>query len=506
MLRALVLVGLGAAVLPGTAHAAAPSLRVQDISITEANAAGVVAQVPITLSKKSTTPVKVGFTTRDGTAKAPGDYAAKSGTVTFPAGVTKKFVPVQIAGDLLDENNERFSLKIVNPTGATIADGVGVVTIVDNDPLPALTANNAQKVEPNAGATTKLQFPIQLSPVSGRVVTVSYTVTQGSATAGVDYTPPTTSTVRFPAGATVKKVPITVIGDNLDEVDETFQLTLISPVNANIAGASAIGTIVDNDGPAISINNSSRNEGWSGTPSNNLTFNITLSASSPQEVRVNWTTANGTAVAPSDYLARSGTETFAPGQTLKQITVPIVGDLVVEPNETVFVDLSAPVNATIASSRGTGTIVNDDCASTDEGRTNATFLGGMSGDTGGTVFNRNDSICTGDVDWYRVRLTENHFDPFFDRYLSAKIELFPSTSPAQTSGDLDLQVYRSNGTLVSTSTQGGTATETLFVKKADSFATDDVDVFIRVYPFGTSVNNYQLRVTGNVVTGIAPNL
>src|SRR5207249_3280659 len=65
-------------------------------------------------------------------------------------------------------------------------------------------------------------------------------------------------------------------------------------------------------------------------------------------------------VADNDYVAASGTVTFAPGVTSQPVTVIVNGDTKFEPNETFFVNLSNPVNATISDNQGVGTIVNDD--------------------------------------------------------------------------------------------------------------------------------------------------
>ena len=88
---------------------------------------------------------------------------------------------------------------------------------------------------------------------------------------------------------------------------------------------------------------------------------MTLSASSTQTVTVTYATANGTATAGSDYTAIPATTlTFTPGQTSRTVTVTVLGDTVFEGNETFFVNLTNPVNATIADSQGQGTIVDDD--------------------------------------------------------------------------------------------------------------------------------------------------
>ncbi len=114
------------------------------------------------------------------------------------------------------------------------------------------------------------------------------------------------------------------------------------------------------DTPSISINDVSMNEGNTGTTA--FTFNVSLSNSANQTVTVNYATANDTAIAGSDYIANSGTLTFNPGETSKPITVLVNGDIMFEQNETFFVNLSNPVNATISDNQGVGTIVNDDSA------------------------------------------------------------------------------------------------------------------------------------------------
>ncbi len=116
-------------------------------------------------------------------------------------------------------------------------------------------------------------------------------------------------------------------------------------------------------GPLLNINNPrSLPEGSAASPGS-VTFDITLSAASTQSVTVNYQTANGInnpAIAGSDYVAKSGKLTFAPGETLKRVTINFIGDSTVELNETFFFDLKTPTNATIADSRGVGQINNDD--------------------------------------------------------------------------------------------------------------------------------------------------
>ena len=89
-------------------------------------------------------------------------------------------------------------------------------------------------------------------------------------------------------------------------------------------------------------------------------FVVSLSATSNQPVTVNYTTANGTAIADNDYVETSGTLTFNPGETLKTIVVPILGDTVWESNESFLINLSDATNALIGDDRGLGLIYDDD--------------------------------------------------------------------------------------------------------------------------------------------------
>lgn len=110
--------------------------------------------------------------------------------------------------------------------------------------------------------------------------------------------------------------------------------------------------------PSLRINDLSRAEGNMGSAA--FSFTVTAAPASASRVTVNYATANGTALAGSDYTAASGTLTFNPGQTSRPLTVSVRGDTVREPNETFVVNLSAPSGATLFDKQGQGTLLNDD--------------------------------------------------------------------------------------------------------------------------------------------------
>jgi hypothetical protein len=206
--------------------------------------------------------------------------------------------------------------------------------------------------------TTNAVFNVALSIASSSSVTVDYATVNGSASAPADYVSDS-GTLTFMPGEVGKQIAVQVVGDTLVEPNETFSVNLSNPTNATVSDDVGLGTITDNDTVTITIGNVTVTEGNAGT--SNAVFNVTLSAASGSTVTVAYATADGSATAPSDYTSTSGTLTFNPGQVSKQIIVPIVGDTVVETNETFSVNLSNPTNATIAGSGfGLGTINNND--------------------------------------------------------------------------------------------------------------------------------------------------
>ena len=340
-----------------------PTLSINDVSIAEGNADTSAASFNVQLSQSSSQPVTVKYATADGTATAGSDYTATSNTLTFAPGETKKTVSVSVKGDTVVEPNETFRVNLTTPTNATLSKAQGVGTIVNDDlasVLPQLSINDVSLTEGNSG-TKNAVFTVNLSSASTQTVKVNYATANGTAVAGSDYTA-TSNTVTFAPGQTSQTISVPVIGDTITEANETFTVNLTTPTNATISDAQGVGTIVNDDVaavlPQLSINDVSLTEGNSGT--SNAVFTVKLSTPSTQTIKVNYATANGTAVAGSDYTATSNTLTFAPGQTSQTISVPVIGDTITEANETFTVNLSTPTNATISDAQGVATILDND--------------------------------------------------------------------------------------------------------------------------------------------------
>jgi hypothetical protein len=303
--------------------------------------------------------VSVDYATSNGTATAGQDYLAASGTLTFDAGQTSGVVSVAVVGDLLNEVNETFFVDLSNPLNATISDSQGQATISNDDALPQVSIDDVSIAEGDAG-TTNAVFNVVLSAASGQSVSVAWTTANVTATAS-DYTPGS-GNLTFPVGTTTRTISIPILGDTQDEPTETFHVDLYSPINCVLGDAQGVGTIIADDSslPALNIEDARVTEGNAGTVTLSLT--VTLEMASAQTVTVDYATVNGGASAGTDYVAASGTLTFDPDQTSQTVDVTVNGDVLHEPDETLWVTLSNPVGAFVADGDGIGTIDNDDTA------------------------------------------------------------------------------------------------------------------------------------------------
>ena len=233
----------------------------------------------------------------------------------------------------------------VTSGGVTETANVSVTVIGVSSVTPATAAEGIS-----------LSHTVTLSATTGTPITLAYNLAGITATPGADFsTAPTFSNgvtlsggiLNVPAGVSSFTVNVPTTNDTATEPTETYNLT--------VGDVTVVGTITDTDAITISINDVSVYEN-----AGSATFTVSLSGASYQTVTVNYATNNGTATGNSDYAATSGTLTFAPGETTKTITVPIINDTNVEANETFNVNLTVPTNATITDAQGVGIILNDD--------------------------------------------------------------------------------------------------------------------------------------------------
>ncbi len=338
---------------------------ISDPTVTEGNDGQVDANFEVTLSGNALAAVNIGFATADGSASAGSDYVAQSGTLTIPVGQSKGTITIKVNGDAAAEGNEDFHVDLTSVTLAQFGGDRRGTAIIENDDAPRSLAITGATVTEGTGSGNfaNLDFKVRLSGSTSQQVQVTATTSDGTATAPADYQVKTQVITWAPnsAGDQLEKTFTVVVNpDSLDEAGETLIVSLSAPANAVISGASATGTINDNDNNSLlAVSNAEANEGTGGTTSK-MTFKVTLSPASARTVSANFGTANGTASAGSDYEAKQGSVTFGPGETEKTIELVILGDDVNEENETVLVNLADVAGAGLAGGggQGSGTIVD----------------------------------------------------------------------------------------------------------------------------------------------------
>ena len=223
-----------------------PTLAVDDVTVSEGDVGTTFATFTVSLSTASGQVLTADYATNDGTAAAGSDYAGASGTLTFPEGVASRAVVVTVAGDLVDEADETFTLDL---TGyGAVTDGQGLGTIVNDDTLPSLTIDDVRVTE-GSGPPTPAVFSVTLSAASGLDVTVDYATANGTARAGGDYAAASGS-LSFAPGETTQTLAVSVVADTVHERNETFLVTLSNASNAKIVRGRGQGAIADDDGLA----------------------------------------------------------------------------------------------------------------------------------------------------------------------------------------------------------------------------------------------------------------
>ena len=294
------------------------------------------------------------------TISASVGVAPYSTTVTsgsLPSGITLTTGGV-LSGTSNDFGTFNFTVTATDANGQT---GSRAYTLTIN--APTLTINDVSIVEGNGGAQ-ELNFTVTRTGTTGSAVGFNFAVADGTATVGDSDYVAASGTGTIPSGGATQSTQVTVMinGDAVFENDESVLVNLTVPSNAVITDAQGVGTITNDDSaPTLAINDVSLVEGNSGTQS--MVFTVTRTGLTALPASFTTTAVDGSATEPSDYLmAITGSTSIAAGGATGTTTmsVTINGDLTIEANETFSVDLTVPVNATLADGTGVGTITNDD--------------------------------------------------------------------------------------------------------------------------------------------------
>ena len=346
------------------------SIGVDDPSLTEGDDGQSSMGFAVYMSQPCPVAVTVDYATANGSALAGPDYVPTVGTLTLEAGQTYGSVSVPVIGDVVQESDETFALVLSNPSSGTLPDPEGTATIFDND--PKISIGDASAAEGDTGTTT-VELPVTLSSPTLAPLTVDYRTLSGPAASPSDFAP-TSGKVTFDAGDDDQTISVTINGDLLDELNETFTVWLSNPSHGSVLDPQGIVTITDND-PKISIGDASVSEGDEDPDTiyfdeegnvienphrNTVDFDVTFSSGAAAPLTVDYTIVPGSASAPDDFASSSGTLSFDAGEDTKRISVPVVGDTEDEGHETFTVELSNPSDGEIVDGTATGTIRDDE--------------------------------------------------------------------------------------------------------------------------------------------------
>ena len=232
-------------------YAAALGMSVSNVTVTERRPGEItnaVFQVWLSASPRET--VRVDYSTRSIGATAGLDFQAASGTLVFAPGVTNLSVSAPVYGDDLSEGNETFALDLTNAVNAPLIRATATATIINDDPLPMISAADVSVQEGDSGLVP-VTFTLGLSGLSGPSVQVRCFTSDGTAYAGRDYIT-TNAVVVFPAGATTMPFTVLVRANTIPERDKVFWLNLTNVYNATLATVQARGILLNDDGaPAL---------------------------------------------------------------------------------------------------------------------------------------------------------------------------------------------------------------------------------------------------------------
>ena len=285
-------------------------------------------------------------------------WSSPSGYIrTIPAGQTSQYLRMGIVDDDIPEHDERFIVALYDPVNVIIGTQHAWVTIIDDD-LPVVSVAD-QAVSEDGGA---IEFELELHApgiVASRVdyaTVVRSSAGDAAATPDQDYTH-ISGTAMFAPGVETVTVSVPIIGDSVDELDETFLLELSAPELLVLGDASAVGTIVDDD-PGWVIDDRGVWE-YAGS----MVFTVIRDHTSSNTVTVDYTVTGASAVggdrctAGVDYIRPSGSVTLLPTQTQAEISVTVCDDDVAEGSEILLVELTGVPGRKLT---GTGTIVDND--------------------------------------------------------------------------------------------------------------------------------------------------
>jgi len=316
--------------------------------VSETNAVGLVF---VQRMGRTNNAITVNFaTTNSGTAVAGYNYQPASGTMTFSPGEILKAVSVPLYNHHI-ATNVSFGINLSGASaGTTVVPPASALVYIQGALCGLSFETNAVTV---LKSSTNLLINVICSnpgaepPVNSTndiPVSVKYYTTNLTAVAGTDYVP-ASGTLVFTNGLGTNTISVSIIGNGLLEGSRSFGVVLANPT-ANavlLAPSNEVVTITEaNSGIKFSRPNYT-------VLKSNIVANITVLRTyfTNTTVSVDYSTANGTAIAGQNYQSTSGTLVFTNGETSKTFGVTILDNTAIQQDLTVYLQLSNPTNATL---------------------------------------------------------------------------------------------------------------------------------------------------------------
>ena len=224
-------------------------ISLQAAEVAEGNSGETTLTMQVQLSNPAEGEVTVDWQNVDGSAIGGAncgfdvDYLNASGTATIADGDDETSIDLQVCGDTLIENSETFDVVLSNAQNGVIQFDRATATILDDDGLPQLRGHDAVIYEPTSGSLTQ-EYTMRLSRMYDQPVSVNYTTTAVTATAGVDFET-TSGTLMIPANTLTGTIAVNYLADAEDEPIEIMKVTLSSPVNATLVQTELTAFIMD---------------------------------------------------------------------------------------------------------------------------------------------------------------------------------------------------------------------------------------------------------------------
>jgi mucin-19 len=461
-------------------------VSVNDVTLAEGSISSGTTAFVFTVSRDNNyTALSVGYAANAGTATVGLDFLTISGTINWTAnGALTSTVTVTVNHDTVVEINETFTLNLSNLVGhGQITDNQGLGTIT-NDDSATLSISAPAITETNVDQTVEFTVTVDAAVQGGFDVAFSDALL--GTTIADDYTLVGVSPLSFVGTANESHtIAVTITGDNIVELSETFTITLDDVSNTSAfqdaaitTGDSAQATITDNDTATFTIDDQTVAE--NGT----LTFTISLDNPVDTAVAVDVSYADvaaGAVTIPGDFDHTAGQVTFAALDTVaKTVTVIITDDSIVELSEAFTTSLSTVTalgtRTTVLTDTGTGTITDNDTATftiddqtVNEADNTLTFTISLS--------NPVDTAVVVDVSYADVNAETDDFDHSVDQVLFAALDTLNKTVTVTITDDSIVEDNETFTASLNTATVVGTRTTVLTDSGTGTITDNDTATF-----------------------------